>query len=81
MLCFANDTAVLILLTTITSCKKKKAVESSFPEIVNQLTSYKLVGRLESNFPSGMKESNITVTLLRTRRKLKDFLSKEGFDI
>ena len=29
----------------------------------------------------GMKESNITVTLLRTRRKLKDFLSKEGFDI
>lgn len=55
-----NFVFILILLTTITSCKKKKAVESSFPEIVNQLTSYKLVGRLESNFPSGMKESNIT---------------------
>ena len=29
----------------------------------------------------GMKESSITVLLLRTRRKLKQFLNKEGFDV
>lgn len=29
----------------------------------------------------GMKENNVNVTLLRTRRKLKEFLSKEGFDV
>ena len=28
-----------------------------------------------------MKESSVTVLLMRTRRKLKDFLKKEGFDI
>ena len=28
-----------------------------------------------------MKESSLTVLLLRTRRKLKEFLSKEGFDV
>ena len=29
----------------------------------------------------GMKESSVTVLLLRTRKKLKDFLQKEGFDV
>jgi len=29
----------------------------------------------------GMKESNVTVLLYRTRKKLKEFLSKEGFDV
>lgn len=29
----------------------------------------------------GMKESNVTVLLLRTRKKLKSFLCKEGFDL
>ena len=29
----------------------------------------------------GMKESSVTVLLLRTRTKLKEFLHKEGFDI
>lgn len=28
-----------------------------------------------------MKESSVTVLLMRTRRKLKEFLKKEGFDI
>ena len=28
-----------------------------------------------------MKESNVTMHLLRTRNKLKDFLNKEGFDL
>lgn len=52
---------VLILLCLgCVSCKKNKPVETTFPEIVNGLTSYKLVGRLESNFPSGTKECEIT---------------------
>ncbi len=50
---------ILILFTTV-SCKKKKNVVATFPEIVNKLTSYKLVGRLESTFPSGTKECNVT---------------------
>lgn len=29
----------------------------------------------------GMKESAVTVQLLRTRKKLKEFLKKEGFDV
>lgn len=29
----------------------------------------------------GMKESTVTVLLLRTRKKLKEFLHKEGFDV
>ena len=29
----------------------------------------------------GMKESSVSVLLLRTRKKLKDFLQKEGFEI
>ena len=29
----------------------------------------------------GMKESSVTVLLLRTRKKLKAFLQKEGFDV
>ena len=29
----------------------------------------------------GMKESNVTVLLLRTRRKLKAYLQKEGFNV
>ena len=29
----------------------------------------------------GMKESNVTVLLLRTRAKLKEFLHKEGFEV
>ena len=28
----------------------------------------------------GMKESNVTMHLLRTRKKLKQFLKKEGFE-
>jgi sporulation protein ydcC len=51
---------IMGLIFTISGCKKKKPVESSFPEIVNKLTTYKLVGRLESTFPSGTKECQIT---------------------
>jgi outer membrane lipoprotein-sorting protein len=53
---------LLVLLTfTTTSCKKNQDKVSSFPEIVNELNSYKLSGTLESNYPSGTKVSNVTV--------------------
>lgn len=53
---------LLVLLTfTTVSCKKNQDKVSNFPEIVNNLKSYKLTGTLESNFPSGTKVSNITV--------------------
>lgn len=51
---------ILTSICFITSCKKNKPVDETFPEIVNKLTSYKLVGTLESNFPSGTKECNVT---------------------
>lgn len=51
---------VVMMIFQVASCKKKKPVESTFPEIVNKLTSYKLTGRLESTFPSGTKECNVT---------------------
>ena len=53
--------SILLVSLCISSCKKNNPVEESFPEIVNNLTSYKLTGKLESNFPSGTKVSNITV--------------------
>lgn len=52
--------ATLLLSLVFTSCKKNTPVEESFPEIVNKLSSYKLTGRLESTYPSGTKECNIT---------------------
>lgn len=52
--------SILLLGLSISSCKNNNPVEESFPEIVNNLESYKLTGRLESNFPSGTKECNIT---------------------
>ena len=52
----------LMLLTfTMISCKKNQDKVASFPEIVNDLKSYKLTGTLESHFPSGSKVSNVTV--------------------
>lgn len=51
---------MLLTFTTI-SCKKNQDKVASFPEIVNDLKSYKLTGTLESNFPSGTKLSNVTV--------------------
>lgn len=51
---------LFLSLLLFTSCKKNKPIENSFPEIVNKLSSYKLVGTLESNFPSGTKECNVT---------------------
>ena len=54
---------LLLFFTTLTfvSCKKEEVIEKSFPEIVQELKSYKLVGRLESNFPTGTKECEVVV--------------------
>lgn len=54
------STIFFLSLSGLMSCKNSKPVEDSFPDIVNSLTSYKLTGRLESNFPSGTKECNVT---------------------
>lgn len=50
----------LTLTLTFVGCKKKKPVETTFPEIVSKLTSYKMVGKLESTYPSGTKECIVT---------------------
>lgn len=52
---------VFLCAVTLTSCKKETKVEESFPELVSKLKSYKLVGKLESMFPSGTKECEISV--------------------
>lgn len=56
LICFL----VSLTFTTV-SCKKNQDKVTSFPEMVNELKSYKLTGTLESNFPSGTKVSNVTV--------------------
>ncbi len=52
---------LFINLFALTSCKKEKEIIKDFPEIVSELSSYKLTGRLESMFPSGTKECDVTV--------------------
>lgn len=52
---------VFLCAVTLTSCKKETKVEESFPELVSKLKSYKLVGKLETMFPSGTKECEISV--------------------
>lgn len=52
---------ILFCLTIgISSCKKKVDINESFVEVVNKLSSYKMVGKLESYFPSGTKECVVT---------------------
>jgi len=50
---------LFVNIITLCSCKKEKNMEKSFPEIVANLKSYKLTGKLESNFPSGTKECEV----------------------
>ena len=52
---------IFTAIITLVGCKKNKNIEESFVQIVNNLTSYKLVGKLETNFPSGTKECVVTV--------------------
>ncbi len=52
---------IFFMIMTITGCKKNNNIEESFVKKVNDLESYKLVGKLETNFPSGIKECLVTV--------------------
>ena len=52
---------VLITVSTILiSCKKETNVVETFPEKITNLNSYKLVGKLETMFPTGTKECEVT---------------------
>lgn len=50
----------IFMLSVATGCKKKEKINESFVEKINNLKSYKLVGKLENNFPSGTKECVVT---------------------
>lgn len=52
---------LLINFFTLSSCKKEKEIIKDFPTIVSELSNYKLTGKLESMFPSGTKECEVTV--------------------
>ena len=52
---------LLISMLMITGCKNVDKRIDDFPEIVNKLESYKVTGKLYSVFPTGTKESLITV--------------------
>ena len=52
---------LLFMIFTITGCKNSTKKLEEFPEIVNKLENYKVTGKLYSVFPTGTKESLITV--------------------
>ena len=52
---------VCFSLLSLTSCKKGSKKVDDFPEFVSNLESYKVTGKLYSVFPTGTKESLITV--------------------
>ncbi len=52
---------LLFCILLITGCKDSPKKIKDFPEIVNNLESYKVTGKLYSMFPTGTKESLITV--------------------
>ena len=52
---------VCISLLSLTSCNKGSKKVDDFPEFVSNLESYKVTGKLYSVFPTGTKESLITV--------------------
>ena len=52
---------ILLSIFLISGCKKEDKKIRNFPEMVNELESYKVTGKLYSMFPTGTKESLITV--------------------
>jgi outer membrane lipoprotein-sorting protein len=61
---FKKQILVIFLLFSIfliSGCKNNQKKVNEFPEIVNNLDSYKITGKLYSMFPTGTKESLITV--------------------
>ncbi len=51
----------ILCIFSLTSCKSSEKAVDNFPEMVSKLENYKLVGKLYSMFPSGTKESMVTV--------------------
>ena len=52
---------ICLLSITLVSCNKKKAVEKTFPEIVNELNTYILDANIETKFPNGSKKCVVKV--------------------
>lgn len=53
---------VLIFLVILAGCAKDKVITQAFPKKVQDLDSYLLKGRLETFYPTGRKESEVTVS-------------------
>lgn len=54
-------TVLLVTVFTIYACGANQKKVEDFPELVNKLDSYKVTGKLYSMFPTGTKESLVTV--------------------
>lgn len=52
---------LFLSMMLFTSCERGKKVVEDFPSVVSKVESYKVTGKLESMFPSGTKESLVTV--------------------
>lgn len=52
---------LLMMIFMVTGCKNSTKKLEEFPEIVSKLENYKVTGKLYSVFPTGTKESLITV--------------------
>lgn len=50
-----------VTLVCLTNCKNQKNIEKTFPEMVNELQSYKLTATLETLFENGSKECDVIV--------------------
>ena len=51
---------MLLMISLLTSCKKNVNIVESFPEKITNLNSYKIVGKLETMFPTGTKDCEVT---------------------
>lgn len=56
---------MMVSVILLSSCKTKGTVEDKFLKTVNDIKSYRLEGTLTSTFPTGTKESKITVNYLK----------------
>lgn len=73
-------TFVVLTIFTLTSCKDNKAVEKKFPELVNELESYKLEASLKTFFENGSKECSVVVYFMKPnyyRVELTNNIAKE----
>ena len=55
---------VICIFSTIlglSGCKQNQVIEKKFPELINELESYKLEATLETYFENGSKQCNVVV--------------------